>query len=453
MKRLFLIITVSVSMTAAASSFTEIPRDNSILNEKLNEETPPEEKKQHRWLKPLLVAGAVIVVAAGGVMLVKRAGATTANNAKVTEASKASRVADEAQHAVIQAGKELQAQARQGKKMSEPELEQIYQARQAELATTEMTERIRRQQLKELENTFSIVKHLTEGIPQMQYSDEFTAQMNAIINNTEMADELQQFVRVGNLQEVVWRLEEAGLHDEALQFEQILQKGMNDEYSFYYKPMLKEINFPLQKLNNGMVIISYSDLQHLIAYKLDKLFGTRVVPLVVNTSEVQLSGRHIAYSVNNRMHIERALSSHNVLMSDEGEVLFGNKYLAYLDFIGVERAEPPLLTNEHLSRMQLLRYVTGFREAKEAYPLRGRAFDSIVMDSMLYKPKNVMDVSQLDFVGAELMSRLQNITLDDFSEVFLADKYGSRHGGYDKEAREAYDRLQTYIEAAKGAVR
>ena len=196
-----------------------------------------------------------------------------------------------------------------------------------------------------------------------------------------------------------------------------------------------------------MVIISYSDLEHLIAYKLDKLFGTRVVPLVANISEVRLGGRHITLTPNNRLHIERALSSQ--LKSDGGEVLFGNKYTAYLDFIGMEQVEPPPLTGEQLSRAQLLRYVIGFGEAKEASPLRGRAFDGIVIDSMVRKPKSVMDVSQLDFVEPEFMARLQEITLDDFSEVYLADKYGEGYGSYDEKARDAYDRLQTYIEAAK----
>ena len=178
-----------MSMVVEASSVTEIRPDDTAWSEMPYEETPPEGKKQHRWLKPLLAAGIVVIVATGGVVLFKqfrKAGETTAHKAKemANEAVKptehadgvkpttkvsegqssvahhieASRVADETHHALIQAGKELQAQARQGKKMTEQELEKIYQARRAELATTEMTEQARAQQLEELENTFSIVK-------------------------------------------------------------------------------------------------------------------------------------------------------------------------------------------------------------------------------------------------------------------------------------------------------
>ena len=256
--------------------------------------------------------------------------------------------------------------------------------------------------------------------------------------------------RLANLQEIIWRLDEAGLHDEALKFEQVLQKGMVDDYSYNYRPW-RIGNNTTRKLNNGMVIYPFINLDDLIAYRLDKLLGTKVVPTTVNVDEVRLFGRHIPFSPNNTLHIERALASDadnvRAIKQDGGDILFGDKYTAYLDFIGAERVEPPPLTGEHLQRAQLLRYVTASGEAKGTYPLRGRALELEIGTS--HKPSNVMDVNKLNFVGPEFIARLQEITLDDFSEVFLADKYGEGYGSYDKKAREAYDRLQAYIKAAK----
>ena len=379
---------------------------------------------------------------------------TEANESNSSAASQVedSRVAEEASHRLIQQGKELQAQARQGQKMSEQELEKIYQARRAELEATDLTEQERTQRLEELENTFSIVKNLTEGIPQMQYSAEFTAQMNAIINDTHIADELQQYVQVGNLQEVLWRLEESGLSDEALQLEKIIKRGMVDDNAYHYNQWIIGGNIPT-KLKNGIVAYESMILEDLIVYRLDKLFDTKVVPMVVNEGDARTS-RHLPFEATLGLHIERALSpgvgNVKTYMQDKENIIFANKYTAYLDFIGMEQVEPPPLTAEHLQRAQLLRYVADSGEANGTYPLRGRALEfDVFYDSG--KPKITWDVSQLDFVEHEFIARLQKITLDDFEEVFLAEKYSGDFGSQDERAREAYDRLQTYIQAAKDA--
>lgn len=282
MKGIFLIMVMSMSMVVEASSASELSRDVSRLEQEVAgqhldvaDETLPEEEKQRKWIKPLIVAGLVVVATAGGMIVFKKlhkgkkAMQTTADtsadevasggieagkNAESTKLAadtdgvevktKASEERIDELVPLMQEGRKLQAQAREGKQLSMKELDTIYQSRRAEIEVTEMTASEQTQRLQELDDTFfsledgafisSIVKNLANGIPAANYSDE-ASEMISSTPLSQFAVELQVplLFRVGNIREAIRRLKTSKRfsdHDQALilkSYLHILEEGID----------------------------------------------------------------------------------------------------------------------------------------------------------------------------------------------------------------------------------
>ena len=145
---------------------------------------------------------------------------------------------------------------------------------------------------------YDTTKNLTDGLPEVKYAPEFASKISAIINSTAIDTELSALVKLGNLQEVIWKLDEHGFTSEATAMtkliEDVLMNGAitsKDTKALSIgatKPLLLEFSNGLKGVFKGDYgqhdkwLQSYDWPQREIAaYKLDQLLDLHVFPVTV----------------------------------------------------------------------------------------------------------------------------------------------------------------------------
>lgn len=131
-----------------------------------------------------------------------------------------------------------------------------------------------------------IKKALGENRYVPEYSDELMENIAELTDGTALADEVNELVEAGNLQEIIWRLREEGMVDKADRFEKYISDTLaTGEF-------VKEGESFTVKFANGIEATAYpytSDEIHselmLAMYRLDKLVGTNTLPMMVRRGD------------------------------------------------------------------------------------------------------------------------------------------------------------------------
>lgn len=271
---------------------------------------------------------------------------------------------------------------------------------------------------------YDTAKNLTNGVPEVKYAPEFANQISAIISTTSHADELSALVKVGNLQEVIWRLAEHGFTAEATAMQRLIEDVLTNAKIINIdvealsigatKPLLLEFDNGLKgvfKGDNGQYnkwSQSYDWPQREIAaYRLDQLLGLNVFPITV----------------------PRRLGNHTgggsvQLFIDGVGGDFYQQYASYFTLIGKEL---PSGSDKIATKNRTFFALTMDRDT-DAYvfnniqPLVGRlikidaeqAFYPLygnIGEDMLKKPENF-------YTNADFIARLDKITLAQLKEIF-----------------------------------
>ncbi len=153
-------------------------------------------------------------------------------------------------------------------------------------------------QLEHWHKIYDVTKNLTDGLPEVKYAPELTSKISAIIDSTAIDTELSALVKLGNLQEVIWKLAEHGFTSEATAMTKLIEDVlMNGEIISKdaealsigaTKPLLLELSNGLKGVFKGDYgqydkwQRSYDWPQREIAaYKFDQLLGLNVFPITV----------------------------------------------------------------------------------------------------------------------------------------------------------------------------
>ena len=114
-----------------------------------------------------------------------------------------------------------------------------------------------------------------------EYRPELVRRIADITNATPLADEVDELVKVGNLQEIMWRLHDEGLVDEATQLEKIISDRLTTDEIVAISKIEKGIQGArLVEFASGLRgVYKGGGGRELAVYRLDQLLGTHVFPL------------------------------------------------------------------------------------------------------------------------------------------------------------------------------
>ena len=438
------------------------------------------------------------------------AAARKAEQIRTVEASTAAIVEKHAE--VIERGKLLQQAARDGKKMSVAELRTIYEGGLASLeiekakkleiihkehpdlySAEEMAAAVQRrdeeidqayehrkqisdnfkakypqyvaieelekeyqQSIKHWDEVYGVAKNLTDGIPTVKYAPEFTDKISAIIDTTPLAEELSTLVRFGNLQEVIWRLDEQSYASEAAEMtkliEDVLTSGKiinQDTESLRIgstKPLLLEFSNGLKgvfKGDNGQ----YDEWRRwydwpqreIAAYRFDQLLDLRIFPITVPR---QLDNHPGGGSV--QLFIDGAAGSE-----------FRQQYVSYFELIGKD-----LPSNDGVEQLAAQKNQTFFTLTMDrdydAYfsnsikPLTGRLI-KIDAEQAFYTGyptagKDLLSRPDDFYIASDFITRLDSITVEQLEEIFqplfAAEKA-------DDIVKDLHNNIRSYVDAAR----
>lgn len=223
----------------------------------------------------------------------------------------------------IAVGRYLRIKAQRGDALSVEQWELVYRGWLAELEG-EGAEIILRQHAYSqhlLAEHYTIVKNLTAGIPKMDYAPQFLNEMQMIINDTPFARQLQEFIDAGNLQEVVWYLDEAGLTEASIGFEKLLSHELRNG------KIEQLLSNNVVKFRSGVLGFFKRNDQEFLSYKIDKLLKTKTFPLTVRRGlERVIDDKSVIESGSIQLVVENPSS-----MLDRQAL--GRKYHAYQRFI------------------------------------------------------------------------------------------------------------------------
>lgn len=225
---------------------------------------------------------------------------------------------------VIAVSRYLRIKAQRGDALSAEQWEQVYRGWLAELESKgpEIIYRQHAYYQHLLAEHYAVVKNLTAGIPKMNYAPQFFDEMQMIIDNTPFARQLQEFIDVGNLQEVVWYLDEAGFSEASIAFEKLLIRELMDG-----KIVERFLSDNVVKFSSGVVGFFKRNDREFLSYKIDNLLRTKAFPLTVQ--------RDLERGVDSKSVIERG--SLQLVVENPSSMLdrqaLGRKYHAYQRFI------------------------------------------------------------------------------------------------------------------------
>ncbi len=272
-------------------------------------------------------------------------------------------------------------------------------------------------------NIYDVTKNLTDGLPEVKYAPELAEKISTIINSTTINSELTALVKLGNLQEVIWKLAERGFTSEATAMKKIIEDVlMNDKIiskdtlpGGFTKPLLLEFSSGLK----GVYKSTHSPEERLVAwpqreiaaYRLDQLLGLHVFPITVPLKIGNYKGA-VQLFING--------------MGDD----FHKQYKSYLELIGKDISSE---THHITTRNRTFFLLTGDRDRSGYYdnkinPIAGRlisidseqAFDYPRVDQGLYGRhfEELRENSKAFYTDADFIARLDSITTAQLEAIF-----------------------------------
>lgn len=325
---------------------------------------------------------------------------------------------------VIAVSRYLRIKAQRGDALNADQWEYMYRGWLAELEN-KGTEVIHRQYAYDqylLAKHYAIVKNLTAGIPKMNYAPQFLHEMQMIIDNTPFAKQLQEFIDVGNLQEVMWSLDEAGFTDASIAFEKLLIHELRNG-------KIEQLSGDVVKFASGVVGFFKRNDREFLSYKIDSLLKTKTFPLTVR--------RNLERVINDKSVIERG--SIQLVVENPSSMLdrqaLGQQYHAYQRFIDAPNylhKGQYLEDKIDLQRIKTLRLFTLDMDNYGApqnriTPLRGRTFkidgggsdlgSSTFNQSKDYWLKELHEKPSTFYRAPEFIEHLQNISRLEIEET------------------------------------
>lgn len=247
--------------------------------------------------------------------LVKRTASTALQTKKFKKSIADSRM--------IAVSRSLRIKAHRGEALSAEQWDQVYRGWLAELEDqgTEIFYRQHAYNHHLLAEHYAVVKNLTAGIPKMNYAPQFLAEMQMITENTPFARQLQEFIDVGNLQEVVWFLDEVGFTDASIAFEKLLSRELKNG------KIEQLLSSNVVKFKSGIVGFLKGNDREFLTYKIDNLLKTKTFPLTIQRDpERVIDGNSVIEGGPIQLVVENPSS-----MLDQQAL--GRKYHAYQRFI------------------------------------------------------------------------------------------------------------------------
>ncbi len=206
-------------------------------------------------------------------------------------------------------------------------------------AAIERLEAKHQQDLAEWHKIYDVAKDLTDGIPVMRYAPEFTDKMSAIIDATPIATELSDLVKVGGLQEVVWRLDEGGFATEATAMQELIEDVLTNAkiVSMDDQSLEGSTGAQLLEFDSGLrgVFKGYWE-REVAVYRFDQLIGLNVFPITVPR-------RMDGYQGNGSVQ----------LFIDGANGDFHRQYASYAKLIGIPETDRPYAKNRTFSLLML----------------------------------------------------------------------------------------------------
>ena len=257
-----------------------------------------------------------------------------------------------------------------------------------------------------LDRIYSKVKYLNDGIPTMHYSPEFEGKISKVLGKTFLRDELWQYVEVGNLQEAVWQLDEAGWKKDAQELENILRREL-EEGEFVF-----EQDTGLLLFKSGIRAIKKmpgSAKGELVSYQLDRMLGLNAFP--ITTSRTIDFTEYDAPIM--QVSLQLIIPSHGRYEMRRG----GSLYPEYMRFIGDNTCF--LDCDRRRARTHAL-FSLDWDGVDTISPLRGRAIKvdgEYALVSADEHIKFLRSHPQLHYFAPDFIARLQNLTTEEIRDT------------------------------------
>ena len=379
----------------------------------------------------------------------------------------AEKITREEQAHKIARGETLQQAARRGKKMTVDEWRSIYDGRVAALeveqakkmqAVHEQYPKPRAIQkladehqraLERLRAAYDLAQNSTDGFPEVKYAPELANKISAIIAPTSLDKELSSLAKLGNLQEVVWKLEEHGFTSEATAMTKLIEDVLTNG-EIISKDILKEgaTRPQLVEFDSGLQGIFKGDYgqydewkarydwpqREIAAYKFDQLLGLRVFPITVPRQLAEGSG-----SVQ--------------LFIDHRKTSFYRQRAAYAELIGITPDKPDMTgkaKNWTFFDLTMDKDTDAYGN-NNIYPLSGRMIKIDAEQAFLVGGyENIGDELRKNpeefYTDPDFIDHLDNISPQQLEEIFQPLFEPSKAEAIVKSLHE---NIRSYVDAAR----
>lgn len=308
--------------------------------------------------------------------------------------------------------------------------------------------------LERLHAVYNLAQNSTDGFPTVKYAPQFANKISAIISPTSIGDELSSLMKLGNLQEAIWKLEERGFISEAIAMKKLLEDELingkiiskNIIRQGATKPLLIEFDSGLRGVFKGdygqydVWKARYNWPQREIAgYKFDQLVDLKVFPITVPRQLADGSG-------SMQLFVEHKASS------------FGKQHDSYLEFIGITPDKPDVagkVKNRTFFELTMDKDFDAYA-FNNINPLAGRTI-KIDAEQAFYNigsynigsntaGDSLLENSEKFYTAHDFIERLDAITTQQLDEIFqpLFDPKEAT-----RIAKDLYKNIRSYVDSAK----
>ena len=303
---------------------------------------------------------------------------------------------------------------------------------------------------------YDVTKNLTAGLPEVKYAHEFASKISTIINSTAIDTELSALVKLGNLQEVIWKLAEHGFTSEATAMTRLIEDVlMNGEIiSKDAKALSIGATKPLLlELSNGLKGVFKGDYgqydkwqrsydwpqREIAAYKFDQLLGLNVFPITVPRRIGDYKG---GGSV--QLFIDAAAGD------------FYKQYVRYLELIGKDIPPNSHDTAGNISTKNRTFFALTMDMDTDAYvfnniePIAGRLIkiDAEQAFYSLYRStgEDLLEKPAKFYTAPDFIARLDSITTAQLEAIFQPLFDPQDAAGI---VKELHKNIRSYVDAAR----